>query len=276
MVAPLRMKAVLSLVLPVLICSCSTLPKPGAAVKARGAQADAAAILSSSAKVAGDPWKRYTKVKVEYAGEWTTAAAKVQPLIVDRDFRKASVETFHTGIDLVEQTHTGPGGTKKVRSSDARTEVSYNGKVDDDPAKVEAAAMVADAYVMFTFGSSWLDAKGKNLEIVDRRELAGEECWLIQGKVSPGYGMSESDGFIAWIGSESKLLRRIQFTIEGVETTKGADVSVDFSDFKKGADGSIWPTHFIENVERPIRIKAHEWDMLSLSADGEQLLEKQR
>ena len=173
----------------------------------------------------------------------------------------------------MKQVHKGAGGTKTVESSDARTKVSYNGEVDSDPVKTEAAAMVADAYAMFTFGSSWLSAKGKELEIVGRRELAGEECWLVQGKVSPGYGMSESDGFIAWIGSGSKLLRRVQFTIEGVETTRGADVSVDFSEFKKAPDGTVWPTHFIENVERPIQIKAHEWRMLSLRADGKQLLE---
>ncbi|MDP4625586.1 MAG: hypothetical protein NWT08_10675 [Akkermansiaceae bacterium] len=270
------MKVVLLLILPFLICNCSTLPKPGATKGLVAENGDAAAILASSARASGDPWKRYKTVKVEYAGEWTNAAAKIQPVIVDRDFRKESIETYFTRRGLVEQIHSGPGGTKLVRSSDSQTEVSYNGKVDGDSDKEEAAAMVADAYTLFTFGSSWLNAKARDLEIVGKKELAGEECLLIQGKVSPGFGMSESDSFIAWIGSESKLLRRVQFTIDGVETTKGADVSVDFSDFKTASDGSIWPTHFLENVERPIHIKAHEWDTRSLSADGKRLLPNPR
>lgn len=265
------MKAVLFAALPLLLCHCSTLPKPGAAGKTAAVSSDARAILASSAKNAGDPWKRYSKVEVGYAGEWTNAAAKIQPVIVDRDFRKESVETFFTRSGLVEQIHTGPGGTKVVRSSDGQTEVSYHGKPNGDPEKLEAAAMVADAYKLFTFGSSWLNAQATNLEVVGKEKLAGEECMLIQGEVSPGFGMSDLDWFIAWIGSDSKLLRRVQFTIEGVETTRGADVSVDFSGFKTASDGSVWPTHFLENVERPIHIKAHEWDMLSLTADGKRL-----
>lgn len=266
------MKTALFVALTLLLCNCTTLPKPGAAIQTEGIFSDGSSILTSSAKTMGDPWKRYSTVKVAYAGEWTKAAAKIQPVIVDRDFRKKSVEMFSTRSGLVEQIHTGPGGTKLVRSSDALTEVSYHGKSNNDPAVLEAAAMVADAYTLFTFGSSWLNANATNLEVVGMKKLADEDCVLVQGKVSPGFGMSKSDWVIAWIGRESKLLRRVQFTIEGVETTQGADVSVDFSNFKTASDGSIWPTHFLEYVERPIHIKAHEWKMLSLIADGEQLL----
>lgn len=270
------MKLVVIVTLPFLLCNCSTLPKPGAVGKTAYDSPRAKAVLASSAKNAGDPWKRYSKVKVKYAGEWTNIAAKVQPAIVDRDFRKESVETFCTGSGSIEQVHTGPGGMKVVRSFDGDIEISYHGKPNTDPDKLEAAAMVADAYRMFTFGSSWLNAEATDLQVVGRKRLGGEECILIQGKVTPGFGMSESDWFIAWIGGESELLRRLQFTIEGVETTRGADVFVDFSDFKTARDGSVWPTHFLENVERPIHIKAHEWDMLSLSADGKRLLGETR
>jgi hypothetical protein len=233
---------------------------------------DAAAILSGSSKASGNVWKRYREVQVTYSGEWTTIAAKIQPVLVDRDFRQKSVETYDTRSGNVEQFHFGPGGTKVVRRAHSAVDVIYNGNTGAGSEAKAAAALVADAYTMFTFGASWLAEKAEDLEVVGIKKLADEQCFLIQGRVEPGFGFSGSDSFIAWIGSESRLLRRVQFTIEGLESTQGADVSVDFSGFEKAADGSIWPTHFLERVQRPIPVKAHEWNMQLLKADGRILL----
>lgn len=63
-------------------------------------------------------------------------------------------------------------------------------------------------------------------------------------------------------------MRRIQFSLNGLESTRGADVDVTFSDFRKAPDGSLWRGHFLERIQRPIPAKAHEWQMTSLKLDG--------
>jgi hypothetical protein len=63
-------------------------------------------------------------------------------------------------------------------------------------------------------------------------------------------------------------MRRLQFTLNGLDSTRGADVDVTFSDFHKAADGSVWPRTFVEYIQRPLRAKAHEWRMNSLKLDG--------
>jgi len=98
--------------------------------------------------------------------------------------------------------------------------------------------------------------------------LDGERCHLIAGRLSPGFGNSAEDHFIAWIGRDSSLMRRFQFTLNGLDSTRGADVDVTFSDFRKAADGSVWPGNFVEYIQRPLLAKAHQWRMTSLRLDG--------
>ena len=57
---------------------------------------------------------------------------------------------------------------------------------------------------------------------------------------------------------------RIRFTLEGLESTKGAVVETDFSDFIL-LHGVMWPTSFFERVTKPIpNLKAHRWSLLGL------------
>jgi len=65
-----------------------------------------------------------------------------------------------------------------------------------------------------------------------------------------------------------RRLRRLQFTIEGLASTRGADVDVTFSEFWEAPDGSVWPGRFVEWVKRPVLVEAHEWWMTSLTVDG--------
>jgi len=115
---------------------------------------------------------------------------------------------------------------------------------------------------------SWLSRQGTDFKHIDERMLDGERCHLIAGRLSPGFGNSAEDHFIAWIGRDSSLMRRFQFTLNGLDSTRGADVDVTFSDFRKAADGSVWPGNFVEYIQRPLLAKAHQWRMTSLRLDG--------
>jgi len=247
----------------ILLASCSSLPVPGSATA--GAPSEAARqILKQSAAAHGDPWKKYREVEVAYTGEWAPLAVRLQPVLTDSGFRKSSVEIYQPAAGRVRQLHTGPLGTKTVDRRRPEIHVAFNGRTSTDPEVLDSAALVADAYTAFLFGPSWLSQKGADFRIIGERTLDGERCHLIAGRVSPGFGNSPEDDFIAWIGRDSLLMKRLQFTLNGLDSTRGADVDVTFSDFMKTADGSVWPQHFVEYIHRPLLAKAHEWRMTSL------------
>lgn len=224
--------------------------------------------LRKSAAAHGDPWISRSQVTVSFDGDWTALATRIQPVLTDPGFRKSSVETYRTGMKSVSQTHTGPSGTKAVSRRGDSITVSYNGVTSDDAEKLDAAALVTDAYTVFVFGSSWLAENGTGFQLLHSSSVDGETCDLVSGTLKPGLGNSAEDSFIAWISRDSGYLRRFQFTLNGLESTKGADVDVTFSEMRKAADGTVWPTRFIERVRRPVNIKAHEWWITSLTVDG--------
>jgi hypothetical protein len=250
-----------------LVVSCSSLPVPGPDA-GQGSHAGASEAIRRSARAHGNPWAKYRSVEVSYDGEWSTIATKVQPVITDPGFRKSSVEVYQPRLGRVRQIHTGPLGNKEVLRQRPKSEVKFNGVRSTDREVSDAAALVADAYTVFLFGSSWLAEHGKNLRLLDARLLAGERCQLVAGRIAPGLGNSPDDHFIAWIGENSGLLKRFQVTLNGMDSTRGADVDVVFSEHWKAADGSVWPARFIERIQRPISVPAHDWRMTSLRLDG--------
>jgi hypothetical protein len=258
----MRLLALLSLAL---LPSCARLEVPGKAAVV-GDSSAAGRLLSHSAKASGDPWSRYRQVEVSYSGEWSGIAKKVQPVLVDPNFRKSSVELYEPRSSRVRQVHTGPGGTKVVLRTPKSTKVSYAGIESGDPEVKAASALVADAYTAFLFGPSYLKTRASTLGVVAPRKVGDELCDGVQGTLAPGIGESNEDHFIAWIGRDSGLMKQFQFTIEGLESTKGADVEVTFSEHWKADDGTIWPRHFVERIVRPIPAKAHDWRMLSLKS----------
>ncbi|MEM1085346.1 MAG: hypothetical protein AAGI48_14635 [Verrucomicrobiota bacterium] len=261
------MKAFLIPLTALILASCSTLPNPSQTSDG-GDRDRAIATLKQSADTHGYRWRSQQKVEVAYDGEWTGLATRIQPVLTDTGFRKSSVETYLPASNRVTQTHQGPEGTKQVTRTPGKVRVSYNGKAEDDPEQLAASALVADAYTAFLFGPSWLLAKGGEFDQLEARKFDGRTCELVSGVLRPGFGRSESDRFIAWIDRETLLMRRLQFTLNGLESTQGADVDVVFSEMVKTADGSVWPTHFLEKVHRPFLFKAHEWRMTGLKTNG--------
>ena len=250
-----------------LLASCSSLPVPGGSA-GRGTSADAVAVLKRSAATSGNPWRNYREVKVAYSGEWSNLATRLQPVLTDPGFRKGSVETYQPRAGRVLQRHSGPQGTKQVVRQGSKTEVLVNGTASKDSEVIAAAALVVDAYTAFLFGPSWLVGRSNDLTLLEEKPLGGERCELVAGRLSPGIGSSAEDQFIVWIGKDSGLMRRFQFSLNGLDSTRGADVEVTFSEHWKAADGSIWPGHFVETIQRPILTKAHDWRLNGLSLDG--------
>ncbi len=249
-----------------LLPACSSLPVPGS-MPVTGDSAAARRLLVRSSAASGDPWEKLRRVDVAYAGKWSGIAARIQPVLVDADFRKSSTEVYLPGSRRVRQVHTGPGGTKEVVRAPGLIEVRYGGVRNSDPDVNDAAALVADAYTIFLFGPSYLKTRATGLGLVGSRKVGGEICDGVQGTLQPGIGRSEADRFIVWIGRDSALMRQFQFSIDGFAATRGADVEVTFSEHWKAPDGTIWPRHFVERIVRPISVQAHDWRMLSLKSE---------
>lgn len=265
---PMRHYAVLFLVF--LTVSCSSLPLPVPRVVSR-TDKHPAQVLRKAATLQGDPWKNYHRVEVAYQGKWSLLATKIQPVLTDPKFRKSSFEIYQPEQRLVNQVHSGPHGTKRVIRKNQNTEVSFNDERSMDGDAIAAAALVSDAYTIFLFGPSWLNANAHDLHLLKDRTLDQESCNLVAGRLSPGIGSLTEDHFIAWIGKNSGLMKRFQFSLNGLDSTRGADVDVTFSEHWKAKDGSIWPARFIEYIQRPILAKAHDWRMTSLSLDGQRM-----
>lgn len=256
------------------LASCSTLEVPGEVAAVAG-PAEARAVLDRATRQNRDPWGSVREVRVGYDGEWTGVVARLQPVLVDKEHRKTSRERYQPRQRRIEQTHSGPSGVKRVVRDGRSVEVIFEDRADAGGSASEeeraAAALVADAYQIFLFGPSFLLAEGVELERLAAKELGGETCDRIQGRLRPGLGFAAEDRFIAWIGRDSGRMHRIQFTIDGLASTRGADVDVTFSGFERLADGREWPTRFVEYVHRPVFVKAHEWRMTSLEVDGRKL-----
>ena len=249
------------------LTSCTSLPRPGDAgggPASVSAGPDASALVAASARQAGDPWRNASRVVAAFSGRWSGAVEALQPVLVDSGFRKSSVETYDTRSGAVIQVHSGPAGTKLVERTADGVTVRRNGRAERKRGDLAAAALVADAYRLFVFRASWLAARGGDFQLLGRRRLAGEECWLVQAMVEPGFGFSERDWVIAWIGAETMRTHRVQLTLFGLESTAGADVDVTFSDWIDGPRGGEWPASYVERVRRPFDIMAHAWRLQSL------------
>ncbi len=230
---------------------------------------DGKQLLETSAKRQGNDLRRHRRVDVAYDGRWTTFPRLTQAVLVDADFRGSSEERYEPGKNRVSQVHRGSGGEKTVRRVRPGTiEVAYNGEPDRDPEVEASAAFVADAYAMFLFGSSWLLKHGGDFRYLGRREIAGHPCDLVEVTLEPGLGLADRDRVVASIDAGSGLLRRVHFTMNGLESTRGAEVDVTFDDFLTAPDGSRWPGRFVEMIRRPVNARAHEWWTTSLAIDG--------
>lgn len=253
--------------LSVLLVSCSSLPDPRTAPAGGGAEARR--LLERSAERAGRPWTRLHEVEATYDGEWARLVRRLQPVLVDAAFRQGSTERYWPLQGRVEQTHRGPAGVKRVVRTPGAVQVWFN----DEPAAsgdaCDAAALVADGYALFLFGADWLLARGSDwcLDLESAPlPVDDDPCLRVFGVLRPGLGVAREDRVVAWISERDQRLRRVQFTLEGLESTAGADVEVTLREFQPGPCDTEFPRHFVETVQRPLKIPAHDWRLTTLRA----------
>lgn len=256
----------IAILLP-LLGACASRGIPLASVS--GEQPAARALLEKSAEAHGvAAFRQFNDVSVSYAGEWYGLVSRLQPTLIDADFRQGSQERLLLKPrPHLAQQHQGPGGSKQVLRSADEIQVFYDGVASSDRNVLDAAALVADGYRMFLTGPFYFLDGNLSLELAEREMVNERDCESIVAVRRPGHGRSAEDRYQLFIDRENHLLRRVRFTMEGFEPTQGAIAEVDFFDHQPIA-GVTWPTRFYERLRKPIpNLPVHDWRLTGLDVN---------
>lgn len=243
--------------------ACASLPQ------ATGEQssAEGQALLEASANAHG--WEAYRKLKdinVSYEGQWFSLVKRLQPVLVDDQFRGSSEERMIRASRFIGQTHKGPGGLKQVSRSVSHVDIWYNGQSDSNTEKRAAAALVTEGYRLFLLGPMYLLERQAVVELAGTETINGIECDRLLARLRPGLGFSREDTVLMWIGKSDRIARRVWFSLEGMASTQGAVAEVEMFDFQN-LSGVNWPTRFFEKIHRPFVLDVHRWQLVGLDVD---------
>lgn len=260
--------------------ACTTLPALTATASTAEGQAllDAGAAAHGGAALAG-----VNDISLSYAGTgWSNLVDRLQPELVDASFRGGSEERLLLRAGVVAQAHAGPAGRKQVvrrtaAGGQGAVTVRYNdGEVagaDRRSVNLRAgAALVVDAYSLFLLGpmvlaGPWAGERSLVLATGEPERIrvdgVAHECDVLRVRVAPGIGFSEADDLLLWLDKEERLMRRIRFSLNGMEGTRGAVAETDAAGHMPHG-GVRWPTRFVERLLRPLPAFVHEWRLRGL------------
>jgi hypothetical protein len=255
-----------------MLAACSSVPMP----QQSKTQADARALLDQSQAAHGKAaFMAIRDLSVAYDGTWFDIVTKVQPILTDKTFRKASEERMlfsgGSGDNLIAQIHTGDAGKKMVLRDGSlplgeRASIWFNQQPDTNREKISAAHLVVEAYQLFLYPAFYIE-RATHLERVGTGSVGGRDCELLLAVMRPGIGNSAEDRVVLYIDKQDKLVRRVRLTLEGLESTKGAIVDVDHDRFVEIA-GVTWPTHFYEALVAPFPgLSAHDFSLRGLDVN---------
>jgi hypothetical protein len=269
-----------SLALPLLpaLQGCST-PLPG--LTEASTRRDAHDLLAESAEAHGRAaFSAFKDINVSYQGKWRRLVGKLQPALVDAGYRGRSEERLLLSAGLVAQAFSGSSGRKhvvrhSVAGAQGEVRVWFNGAETRDRDSRAAAALVADGYSLFLLGpmllaqywaadrSLLMEVRGNETVTLDHES---HECRVLRIRAQPGLGLCALDELALYIDRRDGLMRRVRFTLNGLESTRGAIAEVDTFDHVT-LQGVRWPTRFYERLLRPLPLPVHNWHLTGLDLD---------
>ena len=240
-----------------------------------GVTPEAQALLAASAAAHGAPsLAAVTDVSVRYAGQWRPLVGRLVPVLVDAGFRGGSEERLLLRAGAVGQAHTGPDGRKYVvrqagPAGQGSVRVWFNGTEATDADRRNAAALVADGYGLFLLGpmllaGRWAGERSLAMAVggPETITVGGEEhaCDVLRIRMAPGLGLSAADDLAVFIDRQERLMRRVRFSLNGLDATQGAVAEVD-TWAHRTIGGVRWPTRFHERLLRPLPLPVHDWQL---------------
>lgn len=256
-------QSIAALFLALVLAGCASFPQPST----EASSAEGRALLEASANAHGwDAYRRLKDISVRYEGQWFSIAPRVQPVLVDDQFRGASEERLIVATRAIGQSHRGPGGTKQVARDPQRTLAWYNGQASADAEKLRAAALVADGYRLFLLGPIYLLERDAIVEALAYDVIDGVEYDRVFARLRPGFGEAGEDKVVLWIDRRTRLAHKLWMSLEGLASTQGAVVEIDLRDYRE-VGGVRWPTRFFERLLRPLPLDVHQWRVVGLDLD---------
>ena len=243
--------------------------------------ADARAVLEESALAHGArSLATIGDLSVSYAGHWRALVGRLQPELVDAGYRGSSEERLLFAERSVAQAFEGPSGHKQVaRHAGLRGPGDVRVWFDDEEAhdgpRRAAAALVVDGYSLFLLGPMviaryWSVERELSMELDGVERLVSEhrryDCDVLRIRMAPGLGFSAMDELALFIDARDRLLRRVRFTLNGLESTQGAIAEVEMYDHL-ALEGVQWPTRYYERLLRPLPLPVHNWTLTGLDVN---------
>jgi hypothetical protein len=233
--------------------------------------AAALALLNDSAAAHGlTAWRRVRDLNVGYAGEWRTLVGRIHPELSDTQFRSSVQDRLLPAEGLMAQAHIGSSGHKQVvrrlgtEQAPGDVQVWYNGRPSTDNPLRHASAMVADAARLFLLGPLALVDRPAVLRLAGLEQVGDYACERLMVRLAPGLGFSPVEQLVLCIDRRTRLMRRVRFTLEGLESTRGSVSEVDVSEFQN-IQGVEWPTRFHERMRKPIPLlPVRDWRLTGL------------
>jgi hypothetical protein len=272
-----RRLASAALSLPLLQGCAAPLPKRSKPTTSAAAESllEKSAAAHGSAALSG-----LTDISVSYAGQWRPFMNKLQPALVDAGYRGASEERILLPERLIAQAFTGPRGRKHVvrRSlpgEQGTARVWFNGEESHAGEPLAAAALVVDGYSLFLLGPMqltqyWQAERSLSMELdgVEHLTLDGRnyECDVLRIGMKPGIGFSDADELALFIDREEHLMRRVRFSLDGLESTRGAIAEVEAHE-DSTLHGIRWATRYYERLLRPLPLPVHDWRLTGLDVN---------
>ncbi|MGH1427571.1 MAG: hypothetical protein ACRBEE_06490 [Arenicella sp.] len=197
-------------------------------------------------------------INISIQGNWSFWAPRIQPDVADRHFRVSSQERYLPHSGIYTSYYTGPAGNKKVVRTPESIDIYYNDEKSTQANLIQASAMTADAFLLFSLGPLYLSTLETEFQRLTDVVYKGQHFLRVYSKIKPGLGYAEYDEVVLWIHPATKLTYRVDVTLKGYPPTEGAHVDVFYLDYVK-LDQLTIPVHVIENVVAPFHLKAHEW-----------------
>jgi hypothetical protein len=255
-----------------LTTGCST-PLP--LVSAPSSDPGATARLRESAIAHGlEAYRTVTDINVSYRGEWRPLVDRIQPEVVDAGFRVSSQERLMPREGVVAQSYIGASGRKQVvwrRGAGAADDLGqvavwFNDVRSNDASAQNAAALVAEGYGLFLLGPMWLLDRGSSMRMAGTERVDGRTCDVVDVWMTPGLGRVKTDRIALCVDRKDSLVRRMRFTLEGFENTRGAVAEVDTFEHERRF-GVVWPMRSYERIVHPISLPAHDWRITGLDVN---------
>ncbi|MDQ2778944.1 MAG: hypothetical protein M3Y32_05230 [Pseudomonadota bacterium] len=259
-----------------LLAACSTPLRLSEMPIDRESGARAEALMQHSAEVHGlAAYRQLHDINIAYEGQWGLWVDRLQPLVVAKPWRGRSQERLMPALGINAQSYSGLAGNKFVRwqrspaeGSTASGEVAvwFNGVPSVDPAVLGASALVAEAYKLFLLGPLWLVDRKLTMRVHSTERVDGHFCDVVEVWLRPGLGQDLLDRLQVCIGRDDSVMRRVRFTLEGFEDTKGAVAVVD-TFMHQRRFGVLWPMRSHEDVVYPLHLPAHDWHISGLDVN---------